>query len=134
MQTTIKTHLNELQTSATRMLVLNSDNKMLISYFKDLTEKLIYLQQLVEMDSKYNWLEIENLIVKLKEVDTELTHVNIEVQIAEVKTEKKSAAKTDNKAGAHLAEISPRGPTSTPRARSAGCSPAPSTCSPPSPA
>jgi len=91
METTIKTHLQELQTSATRMLVLNSDNKMLISYFKDLNEKLIYLQQLVEMDSKYNWLEIENLIVKLKEVDTELTHVNIEVQIAEVKTEKKSA-------------------------------------------
>jgi type II secretory pathway component GspD/PulD (secretin) len=91
MQTTIKTHLDELQTSATRMLVLNSDNKMLISYFKDLTEKLIYLQQLVEMDSKYDWIEIENLINKLKEVDTELTHVNIEVQIAEVTTEKKSA-------------------------------------------
>lgn len=91
METTIKTHLDELQTSATRMLVLNSDNKMLISYFKDLTEKLIYLQQLVEMDSKYNWLEIENLMYKLKEIDTELTHVNIEVQIAEVKTEKKLA-------------------------------------------
>ena len=91
MTTTIKTHLNELHTSATRMLVLNSDNKMLISFFKDLTEKLIYLQQLVEMDSKHDWIEIENLIVKLKEVDTELTHVNIEVQIAEVTTEKKSA-------------------------------------------
>ena len=91
MQTTIKTHLDELHTSATRMLVLNSDNKMLISYFKDLTEKLIYLQQLVEMESKYDWIEIENLIVKLKEVDTELTHVNIEVQVAEVITEKKSA-------------------------------------------
>lgn len=91
MQTTIKTHLNELHTSATRMLVLNSDNKMLISYFKDLTEKLIYLQQLVEMESKYDWIEIENLIAKLKEVDTELTHINIEVQIAEVTTEKKSA-------------------------------------------
>ena len=91
MQTTIKTHLNELHTSATRMLVLNSDNKMLITYFKDLNEKLLYLQQLVEMDSKYDWIEIENLIVKLKEVDTELTHVNIEVQIAEVTTEKKSA-------------------------------------------
>ena len=91
MQTTIKTHLNELHTSATRMLVLNSDNKMLITYFKDLNEKLIYLQQLVEMESKYDWIEIENLIVKLKEVDKELTHVNIEVQIAEVTTEKKSA-------------------------------------------
>ena len=91
MQTTIKTHLNELQTSAARMLVLNSDNKMLISFFKDLTEKLIYLQQLVEMESKHNWIEIENLMYKLKEVDTELTHINIEVQISEVKTEKKSA-------------------------------------------
>ena len=91
MQTTIKTHLKELQTSAARMLVLNSDNKMLISYFKDLNEKLLYLQQLVEMDCKYDWLEIENLIKNLKQVDTELTHVNIEVQIAEVKTEKKTA-------------------------------------------
>jgi len=91
MQTTIKTHLNELQTSAARMLVLNLDSKMLISYFKDLTEKLVYLQQLINMETKYDWLEIENLIVKLKEVDTELTHINIEVQIAEVKTEKKSA-------------------------------------------
>lgn len=91
MQTTIKNHLEDLQTSATRMLVLNSDNKMLISYFKDLNEKLLYLKELVDMDSKYNWIEIENLMLKLKEIDTELTHINIEVQIAEVTTEKKSA-------------------------------------------
>jgi primosomal protein N'' len=91
MQKTIKTHLEDLQTSATRMLILNSDNKMLISYFKDLTEKLLYLKQLVDMDSKYNWIEIENLMLKLKEIDTELTHINIEIQIAEVTTEKKSA-------------------------------------------
>ncbi len=91
MQTTIKTHLEELHTSAARMLVLNSDNKMLISYFKDLTEKLLYLKQLVDMETKYNWIEIESLMLKLKEVDTELTHINIEVQIAEVKTEKKTA-------------------------------------------
>ena len=91
MQTTIKTHLDELQTSATRMLVLNSDNKMLISYFKDLTEKLIYLQQLVETDSNYDWLELENFINSLLEKDKELTHVNIEVQVAKVTTEKKSA-------------------------------------------
>jgi hypothetical protein len=91
METTIKNHIEDLHTSATRMLVLNSDNKMLISYFKDLTEKLLYLKQLVDMETKYNWIEIESLMFKLKEIDTELTHVNIEVQIAEVKTEKKSA-------------------------------------------
>ena len=91
METVIKSHIEQLQTSASRMLVLNSDNKMLISYFKDLNEKLLYLKQLIDMDSKYNWIEIENLMLKLKEIDTELTHINIEVQIAEVTTEKKSA-------------------------------------------
>jgi len=91
METTIKTHLDELHTSATRMLVLNSDNKMLISYFKDLTEKLIYLQELVEMDSKYNWLEIENIMNLLKEKDSELTNINVNFKIKEVITEKKEA-------------------------------------------
>ena len=91
MTTTIKTHLEELHTSAARMLVLNSDNKMLISYFKDLTEKLIYLQQLVEMDSKYNWVEIENIMNLLKEQDSELTNININFKIKEITTEKKEA-------------------------------------------
>lgn len=91
MTTTIKTHLNELHTSATRMLVLNSDNKMLISYFKDLNEKLVYLQQLVEMDSKYNWLEIENIINLLKNQDSELTNINVNFKIKEITTEKKEA-------------------------------------------
>jgi len=91
METTIKTHLEDLHTSATRMLVLNSDNKMLISYFKDLNEKLIYLQQLVEMDSKYNWLEIENIMNLLKNQDSELTNINVNFKIKEVITEKKEA-------------------------------------------
>ena len=91
METTIKTHLEELQTSATRMLVLNSDNKMLISYFKDLNEKLVYLQQLVEMDSKYDWLEIENTISNLKEQDSELTNINLNFKIKEITTERKEA-------------------------------------------
>jgi hypothetical protein len=90
MQTTIKTHLEELLTSANRMLVL-SDNKMLISFFKDLNEKLIYLQQLVEMDSKYDWLEIENTISNLKEQDSELTNINLNFKIKEITTEKKEA-------------------------------------------
>jgi hypothetical protein len=91
MQTTIKTHLEDLQTSATRMLTLNSDNKMLISYFKDLTEKLIYLQQLVETDSNYDWLELENFINSLLEKDKELTHINVNLNIREVTTERKEA-------------------------------------------
>jgi hypothetical protein len=91
METTIKNHLNDLHTSATRMLVLNSDNKMLISYFKDLNEKLLYLKQLVDYDSKYNWIEIENIIEDLKNKDLELTNVRINIQLKEITTEKKEA-------------------------------------------
>ena len=91
MQTTINNILEELHTSATRMLVLNSDNAMLISYFKDLNENIVYLKQLFKLETKYNWTEIENLMQKLKEIDKDLTHINIEVQVNKVITEKKPA-------------------------------------------
>jgi hypothetical protein len=84
MQTTIKSHIEQLQTSATRMLVLNSDNAMLISYFKDLQEKLIYLAELVEMESKYNWQELENNIESLKSQDENLTHIAIYLKIRDL--------------------------------------------------
>jgi len=81
MQTTIKTHLKELQTSAARMLVLNSDNKMLISYFKDLNEKLVYLYELNEMENEANWNEIQKAFYSLLKLDAELTEVDIKIKI-----------------------------------------------------
>jgi hypothetical protein len=77
----IQNHIEQLQTSASRMLLYNSDNAMLISYFKDLQEKLIYLAELVEMDSKYNWLELENMIESLKEKDENLSNISIDLKI-----------------------------------------------------
>ena len=91
MTTTIKTHLEELQTSAARMLVLNSDNKMLISYFKDLNEKLIYLQQLVNIETKYDWSNLDTIIQETQYQDKELTHINMNFQLREITTEKKEA-------------------------------------------
>jgi hypothetical protein len=91
MQTTIKTHLEELHTSATRMLVLNSDNAMLISYFKNLNDKIVYLKELVDMDSKYNWIDIENIMNLLKDKDSELTNINVNFKIGKITTEKKEA-------------------------------------------
>ena len=81
---TIKNHLEQLQTSAARMLVLNSDNAMLISYFKDLQEKLIYLAELVEMESKYNWQELENNIESLKSQDENLSHIAIYLKVRDL--------------------------------------------------
>jgi hypothetical protein len=84
MQTTIKNILNELHTSNTRMLVLNSDNAMLISYFKFVNENIIYLNELINMETKYDWLEVENSIKELEEKDEQLTHININFQIREL--------------------------------------------------
>lgn len=81
MKDTMKHHIEQLQTSATRMLVLNSDNSMLISYFKDLQEKLQYLHSLNEMDNEANWTEIQNAFYSILKLDTELTEVDLNIKI-----------------------------------------------------
>ena len=90
METTIKNHIEELQLSAERMLLLNSDNKVLISYFKDLKEKLLYLKELSMIETKFNWNEVENIMDLLKNQDEQLTHINLEFQIRE-KQQKQTA-------------------------------------------
>jgi hypothetical protein len=81
METVIKSHIQELLKSATRTLLLESDNAMLISYFKDLQEKLIYLAELVNMESKYNWQELENNIESLKSQDENLTNIVVDLKV-----------------------------------------------------
>lgn len=83
MKDTIKHHIQELQTSAARMLVLNSDNSMLISYFKDLKNKLQYLYELNEIDDKANWNEIQNAFNSILKLDTELTEVDLKIKVKE---------------------------------------------------
>ena len=84
METVIKSHIQLLLKSATRMLLLESDNAMLITYFKDLQEKLIYLAELVNMESKYNWQELENNIESLKSQDENLSHIAIYLKIRDL--------------------------------------------------
>jgi hypothetical protein len=89
MKDTMKHHIEQLQTSAARMLVLNSDNSMLISYFKDLEEKLQYLHSLNEMENKDNWNEIQKAFFLLLKLDKELTEVDLKIKIKQA-TEPKS--------------------------------------------
>jgi hypothetical protein len=79
----MKYHIEQLQTSAARMLVLNSDNSMLISYFKDLKNKLEYLYELNEIDDKANWNEIQNAFNSILKLDTELTEVDLKIKVKE---------------------------------------------------
>jgi hypothetical protein len=83
MKDTMKNHILELQTSAARMLLLNSDNSMLISYFKDLNKKLEYLYKLNEIENEANWNEIQNAFYSLLKLDTELTEVDLKIKVKE---------------------------------------------------
>ncbi len=88
MKDTMKYHIEQLQTSAARMLVLNSDNSMLISYFKDLQEKLQYLHSLNEMENEANWTEIQNAFNSILKIDTELTEVDLKIKLKEAQQPK----------------------------------------------
>jgi hypothetical protein len=85
METTIKNHIEELQLSAERMLLLHSDNKVLISYFKDLREKLLYLNQLSTIETKFQWNELENIINLLQKQDSQITNIHIDLEVKESK-------------------------------------------------
>jgi hypothetical protein len=78
---TIKNHLHELQVSTSRMLVYNSDNPELLSYFKDVTFKLQMIEQLLQVDSVLDWQSIEEAYKSILMQDSELTDVDIRISL-----------------------------------------------------
>jgi hypothetical protein len=78
---TIKNHLHELQVSTSRMLLYNSDNPELLSYFKDVTFKLQMIEQLLQVDSVLDWSAIEEAYKSILKQDTELTDVDIRISL-----------------------------------------------------
>lgn len=78
---TIKNHLQELRNSTARMLVYNSDNKELLSYFKDVTFKLDMVEQLLQIDSVLDWNAIEEAYKSILKQDSELTDVDIRISL-----------------------------------------------------
>ena len=78
---TIKNHLQELQVSTARMLVYNSDNVELLSYFKDVTFKLEMIEQLLQVDSVLDWNAIEEAYKSILKQDSELTDVDIRISL-----------------------------------------------------
>ncbi len=78
---TIKNHLQELRNSTARMLVYNSDNSELLSYFKDVTFKLDMIEQLLQIDSVLDWNAIEEAYKSILKQDSELTDVDIRISL-----------------------------------------------------
>ena len=88
---TIKNHLQDLQVSTARMLLYNSDNPELLSYFKDVTFKLQMIEQLLQADSVLDWNAIEEAYKSILRQDSELTDVDIRISLKPVLKEQKIA-------------------------------------------
>lgn len=88
---TIKNHLQDLQVSTSRMLLYNSDNAELLSYFKDVTFKLQMIEQLLQAESVLDWNEIEEAYKSILRQDSELTDVDIRISLKPVVIEQKVA-------------------------------------------
>ena len=88
---TIKNHLQDLQVSTARMLLYNSDNPELLSYFKDVTFKLQMIEQLLQADSVLDWNAIEEAYKSILKQDSELTDVDIRISLKPVVIEQKVA-------------------------------------------
>ena len=78
---TIKNHLQALQVSTSRMLVYNSDNPELLSYFKDVTFKLQMIEELLEVDMSINWHSVDMAYKEILKQDSELTDVEIKISL-----------------------------------------------------
>jgi molybdopterin/thiamine biosynthesis adenylyltransferase len=94
MDITVKNLIEQLQITNANALLLHCDNRMLISYFEDMAKSLVYLQQLTETDSKYDWIQIESFMVGLIKQDDELTNIEINLEIQPITSERKTAKLT----------------------------------------
>ena len=94
MDITVKNLIEQIQTTNAHALLLHSDNRMLISYFKDMAETLVYLQKLTEQDSKHDWIQIESFMAGLEKQDPELTNIEINLEIQPITSERKTAKLT----------------------------------------
>jgi hypothetical protein len=78
---TIKNHLQDLKVSTARMLLYNSDNAELLSYFKNVTFKLQMIEDLLQVDSVLDWNAIEEAYKSILRQDSELTDVDIRISL-----------------------------------------------------
>ena len=91
---TIKNHLQDLQVSTARMLLYNSDNAELLSYFKDVTFKLKMIEQLLQAESVLDWNAIEEAYKSILRQDSELTDIDIRISLKPALKEQKIAKLT----------------------------------------
>ena len=91
MKEQLKYNIEELKKTATRTSLLYSDDRVMFSFLKDLYFKLETIENIIELENELHFTEIAEAVKELYNQDTELTHIEINLQVRPIKSEKKKS-------------------------------------------
>jgi hypothetical protein len=91
MRTTILKQTQELKNTATKTGLLYCDNPTVYSLMQQFILKLEQIEGLIELDNEVHLTEVAEAVKEIYEQDTNLTHINIKLQVRPIESEKKEA-------------------------------------------
>ena len=91
MKELLKYNIEELKKTATRTSLLYSDDRVMFSFLKDLYFKLETIENIIELENELHLTEVGEAIKEIYNKDTELTHIEINLQVRPIESEKKKS-------------------------------------------
>ena len=91
MKEQLKYNIEELKKTATRTSLLYSDDRVMFSFLKDLYFKLEIIENIIELENELHLTEVGEAIKEIYNKDTELTHIEINLQVRPIESEKKKS-------------------------------------------
>jgi hypothetical protein len=87
----IKNNIEELKSSAIKTGLLFCDNPAVFNLMQQFILKLEQIEGLIELDNEIHLTEVAEAVKEVYNQDTNLTHINIKLQVRPIESEKKEA-------------------------------------------
>lgn len=91
MRTTIKNQIESLKKLATKTGLIFCDNQVMYSLIEDILIKLEQIEDLIELENELHFTEVAEAVKEVYNTDTNLTHIQINLQVRKIESEKKEA-------------------------------------------
>jgi hypothetical protein len=88
---TLKNKIQELQNDAARMELHWCDNNELLHYFRNIQTSLGLIERLCALESKFDYIALEDLMNGLQDKDETLTDITVNFRIKPIERERKEA-------------------------------------------
>jgi hypothetical protein len=87
----IKNNIEELKNSTNKTALLFCDNPVVYNLMQHYILKLEQIEGLIKLDNELHFTEIAESVKEIYKQDTEITHINIKLQVRKIESEKKEA-------------------------------------------